>query len=129
MTIWWKTSEQIPGQRISRFLEATQDPDGAHIALFERQDRAHVGLTMNDLGNLAEVHREYLDHPLTPRSDKAWRQREFELALLGARRLSQKFYLKLHPAFEQPQQKSPEPALNGEGAHYYARLMQRLTAG
>lgn len=123
--LWWKTSEQIVGQRLDRFIEATLDPDEACIALFRRHDGAHVGLTMNDLGELIERHRERLQHPLTPPSDKQWMQRESELALLGARRLQQKFQVPLHTSCAPPQA-TPEPVLHGEGAAVYQSLMQRL---
>lgn len=123
---WWKTSKQIAAQRLERFLDVTTDPDDACIAVFKREDNADVGLTMKDLGELTERHRERLASKLTPPSERKWMQRECDLAQLGARRLQQVFHVSLHTAFtEQP--KTAEPKLKGEGAQHYNALMQRLT--
>lgn len=123
--IWWKTSEANPGQRLGRFLDATHDPDDAPIALFRRQDGADVGLTMKDLGNLALRHREYMTHPLAPPTEKAWRQREFELAFLGAKRLEQKLHIRLAPAFL-PQQPEGRIMLDAAGQQTYQQALRAL---
>ncbi len=124
---WWKTCEQIAAQRLNRFVVATTDPDEACIAVFKREDDADVGLTMKDLGELVERHRERLENKLTPPSQREWMEREVSLAFIGARRLQQVFGLPLHEAFT-PQTAQPEPVLNGDSAKLYTGLMRRLTS-
>ena len=126
--IWWKTNEAIEGQRLGMFLTATHDPDDAPIALYRRKDGADVGLTMRDLGNLAQRHREYLANSLTPPSEKAWRRREFELAYLGAKRLEQHLHIKLDPAFL-PQQPEGKISLDAKGQKDYQHALRVLRTG
>lgn len=125
--IWWRKSDQDTADHLDQYLDAIFDredatPLEAGVAIFSLQGGTKIALTMKEMGDLKRHHDEFLSHPLILASERAWRQRESEVALLGARRLEQAYNIPLDEAFM-------PSVLDEHGQKDYQQAMRALRGG
>lgn len=126
MYYWWRKSEAETDKRLEQFMHVEIDPNTDEVAVFRLANNSCISMSMHELSQLHEYHKDRIAHPLTPPSDKAWMRHESDLALAGARVLQARYKMPLPSTFINTRE--PEVNLSGAAAKNYAGLIQRLTS-